>query len=222
LFFIPAAVAIASSPGPIKRRSISKVLKSFQTIVSVDYMKTDCMKKAFVLKAQSAMEYLMTYGWAILIISVVLGALFGLGVFSSGTFISTSCVPSSGYQCSSPTLLNTGYLTFTYGQSTGITEFNSYVTVASQGASLNGAGFPSFSSGLSVNTPAWAVVNGVTYSSGSSNTLTILLTNAMVPGGWSTLGDAFSGSVWVNYSTASGAGAATVAAKVATMTAKVV
>ncbi|MCL5239390.1 MAG: LamG domain-containing protein [Candidatus Marsarchaeota archaeon] len=37
-------------------------------------------------KAQSAMEYLMTYGWAILIIAVVLGALFQLGVFNSGTF----------------------------------------------------------------------------------------------------------------------------------------
>ncbi|MGC8629322.1 MAG: LamG domain-containing protein [Candidatus Micrarchaeia archaeon] len=37
-------------------------------------------------KAQSAMEYLMTYGWAILIIAVVLGALFQLGVFSSNNF----------------------------------------------------------------------------------------------------------------------------------------
>ena len=36
--------------------------------------------------AQSAMEYLMTYGWAILIIAVVLGALFQLGVFNAGTF----------------------------------------------------------------------------------------------------------------------------------------
>ena len=34
------------------------------------------------LKSQSAMEYLMTYGWAILIIAVVLGALFSLGVFN--------------------------------------------------------------------------------------------------------------------------------------------
>ncbi len=34
-------------------------------------------------KAQSAMEYLMTYGWAILIIAVVLGALFGLGFFNA-------------------------------------------------------------------------------------------------------------------------------------------
>jgi len=37
-------------------------------------------------KAQSAMEYLMTYGWAILIISVVLAALYQLGVFNPMTF----------------------------------------------------------------------------------------------------------------------------------------
>ena len=34
-------------------------------------------------KSQSAMEYLMTYGWAILIIAVVLGALYYLGVFNT-------------------------------------------------------------------------------------------------------------------------------------------
>ena len=38
------------------------------------------------VKSQSAMEYLMTYGWAILIIAVVLSVLFQLGVFSSGNF----------------------------------------------------------------------------------------------------------------------------------------
>jgi len=37
-------------------------------------------------KLQSAMEYLMTYGWAILIIAVVLGALFQLGVFNANNF----------------------------------------------------------------------------------------------------------------------------------------
>jgi hypothetical protein len=37
-------------------------------------------------KSQSAMEYLMTYGWAILIIAVVLGALFQLGVFNANNF----------------------------------------------------------------------------------------------------------------------------------------
>ena len=38
-------------------------------------------------KSQSAMEYLMTYGWAILIIAVVLAVLFQLGVFSGGNFL---------------------------------------------------------------------------------------------------------------------------------------
>ena len=37
-------------------------------------------------KLQTAMEYLMTYGWAILIIAVVLVALFQMGVFNSANF----------------------------------------------------------------------------------------------------------------------------------------
>ena len=54
------------------------------------------MDSAFrgTIKAQSAMEYLMTYGWAILIIAVVLGALFELGVFS-GTFFMPHVLPGS-------------------------------------------------------------------------------------------------------------------------------
>jgi len=36
-------------------------------------------------KSQSAMEYLMTYGWAILVVLIALGALFYLGVFSPKT-----------------------------------------------------------------------------------------------------------------------------------------
>ena len=35
------------------------------------------------LKSQGAMEYLMTYGWAILIVAVVLGVLYQFGVFNS-------------------------------------------------------------------------------------------------------------------------------------------
>src|SRR5487761_2388999 len=43
------------------------------------------MQNRFGLRSQSAMEYLMTYGWAILIVAVVLGALFQLGVFSNSS-----------------------------------------------------------------------------------------------------------------------------------------
>ena len=45
-------------------------------------------------KSQSAMEYLMTYGWAILIIAVVLGVLFQLGIFS-GSSLTPKAQPGS-------------------------------------------------------------------------------------------------------------------------------
>ena len=38
------------------------------------------------MRSQSAMEYLMTYGWAILIIAIILVALFSLNLFNSYTF----------------------------------------------------------------------------------------------------------------------------------------
>jgi hypothetical protein len=53
-------------------------------------------------RAQSAMEYLMTYGWAILIIAVVLAALFQLGVFS-GIGAPTFCIAQAGFSCQSLT-----------------------------------------------------------------------------------------------------------------------
>ncbi|ASI13969.1 hypothetical protein Mia14_0666 [Candidatus Mancarchaeum acidiphilum] len=58
------------------------------------------MEKNF--KAQSAMEYLMTYGWAILIVAIVLAALYVLGVFNGSTFVGTSCSPAYGALCTSP------------------------------------------------------------------------------------------------------------------------
>ena len=48
-------------------------------------------------KSQSAMEYLMTYGWAILVVLIALGALFYLGVFNPKT--SNSCIASSPITC---------------------------------------------------------------------------------------------------------------------------
>lgn len=38
-------------------------------------------------KAQGALEYLITYGWAILIIVIIGGALFGLGIFNPSSWV---------------------------------------------------------------------------------------------------------------------------------------
>jgi hypothetical protein len=59
-------------------------------------------------KAQSAMEYLMTYGWAILIVIIVAAALFALGVFNPATYTQSAptgfqgfLIPEGGWQLTS-------------------------------------------------------------------------------------------------------------------------
>jgi len=62
-------------------------------------------------KAQSAIEYLTTYGWAILIMAVVLGALYSLGLFSPGTFAGQECLLPAGLSCTNFYLAPNGLLT---------------------------------------------------------------------------------------------------------------
>jgi hypothetical protein len=49
-------------------------------------------------RAQAAMEYLITYGWAVLIMLVVVGVLFYLGIFNPHT-IATCSFQSPGFTC---------------------------------------------------------------------------------------------------------------------------
>ena len=48
-------------------------------------------------KSQSALEYMMTYGWAILIIVIVAGVLYSLGVFSPSNSASTTVTGFFGF-----------------------------------------------------------------------------------------------------------------------------
>ena len=41
-------------------------------------------------KSQSALEYMMTYGWAILVIVIVAAVLYSLGIFSPSSSLSTT------------------------------------------------------------------------------------------------------------------------------------
>ena len=47
-------------------------------------------------KGQAAMEFLMTYGWAILVVLIAIGALAYFGVLSPERFLPEKCVLSSG------------------------------------------------------------------------------------------------------------------------------
>jgi len=86
-------------------------------------------------KAQSAMEYLMTYGWAILIVIIVAAALYALGVFNPATFTGRT---ATGFQTiGAPTdwdlASTTGNLTLNLANNkmaTAITIYNITATIS--------------------------------------------------------------------------------------------
>ena len=51
-------------------------------------------------KSQAAMEFLMTYGWAILVVLVAIGALAYFGVLSPDRFLPSKCQLPAGISCS--------------------------------------------------------------------------------------------------------------------------
>ncbi len=191
-------------------------------------------------KAQSAMEYLMTYGWAILIIAVVLGALFQLGVFNGGSLAGSSCVASPGFYCQNLALQNaattTNGITLTFGQSLGYTIYNLAMACA---ATSNSLGYPSGTTFNDINSvgswmPSLGVV-GTSLASGSTIAIGVTATSNNIPcigsngksvGFGSAVGTPFSGYLWLNYTTNSGAPAAGTnpwyTIKVATISTKVV
>ncbi len=209
-------------------------------------------------KAQSAMEYLMTYGWAILIIAVVLAALFSLGVFNGGALLGTSCVAAPGYLCQSPVLFTSGNVLFTFGQNTGSQIYNvgfaCTATSTSSGPNPTNSVFyiyePSGSVGSGGQVGNWAIgianvpgYVGTSYTFGTSNSLSTY--NALTlqsgvqlgqmtqynsipcygptgnPDNALSVGAAFSGSIWMNYTQNAGAPGGSnpfLIAKVATIT----
>lgn len=56
------------------------------------------------------MEYLMTYGWVFLVAIVVLSAIFTLGLFNPGKFVSDECLLPAGFSTTSLQLFQDGTL----------------------------------------------------------------------------------------------------------------
>ena len=50
-------------------------------------------------KAQAALEFLMTYGWAILVVLIAIGALAFFGVLSPERFLPAKCTLQPGLAC---------------------------------------------------------------------------------------------------------------------------
>lgn len=195
------------------------------------------------IKAQSAMEFLMTYGWAILIISVVLGALFSLGVFSSASLTGTTCTASTGYLCKGVAFNVNGNLSFTFGQATGRAIYNVGMACAGTATStglpnpsptsgpsamvyLVSNGFPS---SLASNPSNYGVLFGNTLSLANGQSIAVSALNCYGASGADLInlqiGASYSGGLWINYTLLNQAPAAganpLLTSRIGTLTAKV-
>ncbi len=84
------------------------------------------------MKLQSAIEYLVTYGWALLIIGIALAVLFALGVFNSATLAPQECIFPGGISCTNFYMSPNGIITLSILQAT-----QSPINVTSIGCSDN-------------------------------------------------------------------------------------
>ncbi len=79
-------------------------------------------------RSQSALEYMMTYGWAILVIVIVAAVLYSLGIFSPASSISSTVTGFSNLGSVTAECFNGGGLVLSLGDSTGnpieITKIN--------------------------------------------------------------------------------------------------
>jgi len=66
---------------------VKNKIKSLKRSERENYKNKNSRVEELKIKSQAAMEYLMTYGWAILIIALTLGVLYSLGIMNPKNFL---------------------------------------------------------------------------------------------------------------------------------------
>jgi hypothetical protein len=140
-------------------------------------------------KGQAAMEFLMTYGWAILVVIAAIAALAYFGVLDPARLLPERCQFPAGMDCIDKASIQTGTVTLALRNNQGFP-----VTVTSASATNNGA---------------VACGGAVQIAVGATGNLTAIGTGASVPnnevfrvelsGCGLNAGDKFDGDVTVSY-----------------------
>jgi uncharacterized protein (UPF0333 family) len=116
------------------------------------------MVKIFGKKGQAALEFLTTYGWAFMVILVMIGALAYFGVLSPKNLVPDSCIAGAGFNCRD----------FQVGDSTvklSITNsLGSQIYVSHLVVQLNGVN----ANACTINTVAMTPTNNVTVADGAN------------------------------------------------------
>lgn len=168
----------------------------------------------------------------VLIIAVVLGALFSLGVFSGGTSLArASCIGEPGFMCTAPVMGTSGQLSMTFGQVTGTTIYNVMISCA---ATSTSAGLPSTgtSSSFEAIEPSGAATTDTSILGSSTTALSlpngqeVQITGLTCYGSngapaSAPVGTSYSGYLWINYTTSASPPYSWTTTKFATLTLKV-
>jgi hypothetical protein len=144
------------------------------------------------------MEYLMTYGWAVLVFAIVVGILYATGVFGGGANLSSECAAEPGFTCSNPTYTPNG-ITVSISDASGQNYYDSWIFVVSRAEDIGSSGLPvnfsetSTANMVSVGTliPSHVVTVNFNYEGAGA-----------IPAGNIPVGTPFIGYVWVAYCTA--------------------
>ena len=88
-------------------------------------------------RGQSALEFLMTYGWAILVVLAAIGALAYFGVLNPSNFLPDQCTASSGFGCVGKPVVATNNITaiITNGVGSDVTFTQAGTTIVSSNSS---------------------------------------------------------------------------------------
>lgn len=157
-------------------------------------------------RGQAAVDFMISYGIAILIIALAVFIILRLGIFGS-SLTPVSCTPSPGFACGTVVYNANGLVTMSVTQATGA-EINVTGVACSTGINTTG-NKPQFGNiYVQSNSIAFqyytgnALSYGLTMYSGTSATLSIYCYNG---GGIASgpLGSSTSGYVWFNYTSSS-------------------
>ncbi len=137
-------------------------------------------------KLQSATEYLVTYSWAFAIITIVLVAIYYLGILNPGSSLSQECVFSSTLNCLRYQLYSNGTLSFNIQQ-------NSLDTL-----SITSAGCSTNTTSLTMTPPT----NAIIVQAEKNFTYSVTCYGANGQPYLDSVGSVFSGILEINYSDA--------------------
>ena len=125
------------------------------------------------MKGQAALDFLMTYGWAILLVILVAGALFTLGIFDVGSMVGNRAVGFTQVAVDAFKVDSSGLLTIKVQNQVGTDIRIDYVNATYLGTTVGNSSLGTMNLGIGSSSPTITVGDIGDVSSGNSYTIAL-------------------------------------------------